>query len=102
MTRGSRAAHIVVVTIRTILVALLVCRHVLPKRLLAFLAQERHLRRFRELVLLLLSMAFRAVKPLLAARCAHGDLRVQDMFAREGFSISRPKSNVAQDRWRCG
>ena len=66
---------------RTVLVALLVGRHVLPERLAALLAQKRHLHRPLELVVLRLRVAFRAVEPLLAARRADGNLRVEDVFA---------------------
>ena len=66
---------------RTVLIAFLVLGHVLPECLLALLAQEHHLRRLRESVRLRLRVAFCAVKPLLAARCADGDLGVQNMLA---------------------
>ena len=73
--------HVVVVAVRTVLVALVVLRHVLPERLLALLAEEDHLRRLREPVGLRLRVALGAVKPLLAARGADCDLGVQDVFA---------------------
>ena len=71
-----------VVTVWAILVALVIVGHVLAERLLALLAQEGHLRRPLEPVVLRLRMALRAVEPLLAARGADGDLRVQNVFAK--------------------
>ena len=59
-----------IVTVRTILIALLIHRHILPERLLALLAQERHLIRLRERVILRLRVALGAVEPLPAARRA--------------------------------
>ena len=76
-----RRTHIVVITMRTVLVALVVLGHVLPESLLALLAHEHHLHRLRQLVRLRFRVTFRAVEPLLAARRADGDLRVQDVLA---------------------
>jgi hypothetical protein len=57
----------VVVTMRTVLVALVVVGHVFAERLFALLAHERHLRRLAQPMVLSLSVAFRTVEPLLAA-----------------------------------
>lgn len=70
-----------VITVRAILVAIIVLRHVLPEHLLALLARKRHLRSLRQRVLLRLPMALCAIVPLLAARRADRHLRVQDVFA---------------------
>ena len=55
-----------IITMRTILIALLIHRHILSERLLALLAQERHLVRLREPVVLCLRVALGAVEPFLA------------------------------------
>ena len=66
-----------VITMRTILIALLIRAHILPKRLFALLTHEHHLRRLGQTVRLLrLGVTFGAVVPLLAAWCADGDLCV--------------------------
>jgi hypothetical protein len=70
----------VIIAMRAILVALLIHSHILPERLLALLAQERHLRRLGERVLLRRGVAFGAVVPLLTAGRADGDLRVEDVY----------------------
>ena len=57
-----------VITVRAVLIAFLIRGHVLPERLLALLAQKRHLRRLGQLMVFLLRMTFRAVEPLLATR----------------------------------
>lgn len=75
--------HVVVITMRAKLVALLVIGHILPESLLAFFAQECHLHGLGELVCLLLRVAFGAVIPFLAARCSDGDLGVQNVFTGE-------------------
>jgi zinc transporter ZupT len=36
-----------IIAVGAVLIALLVCRHVFPEGLLAFLANKRHLNRFR-------------------------------------------------------
>jgi len=69
-----------VIAIRAILIALLVLRRVLSKRLLALLAQECHLRRLRKRVRVRLGVALCAVEPLFAAGCTYRHLRVQDVF----------------------
>jgi hypothetical protein len=76
-----RQTHVVVITMRAILVALFVGCHILAERLLTFFAHKCHFRRPGKPVSLRLSMALGAVKPLLAAWCADGDLCVQDVFA---------------------
>lgn len=80
-TENTTDTHVVVITMRAILIALLISRHVLSERLLAFLTQEMHLRCFRKLMRLLFGVALWAIEPLLAAWSADGDLRVQDMLA---------------------
>jgi len=83
--------NIVVIAVRTILIALLVLRHVLPERLLALLAHERHFNRPGQLVRLRLGVAFCAVVPLFAARRTDGDLRVQDVFAHSSIKVKKSK-----------
>ena len=73
--------HVVVVAVGTVLVALLVIAHVLAERLLALLAEEGHLGRFAEAVVLGLGVALGAVEPLFAAGGADGDLGVENVFA---------------------
>ncbi len=73
-----------IVAMRTKLIALLIRCHVLPKRLLAALAKESHLRSFGQRMLGHLSVALCTIEPSLAARCPDGDLRVQDVFAGRG------------------
>ena len=70
-----------VIAMRAILVALFVGCHILAERLLAFFADKCHLSRPGKPVSLRLSMALGAVKPLLAAWRADGDLGVQDVLA---------------------
>jgi len=79
-----RFQDVMIITMRAVLVALLIRRHVLPERLLALLAQESHLRCFRERVSLFLGVTFGAVVPLLAAWGTDGDLCVQDVFTAYG------------------
>ena len=69
-----------VIAVWTVLVALVELLHVLTERLLALLAQERHLHGLPEPMVLCLSVTLGAVKPLLAARRADGDLGVEDVF----------------------
>ena len=70
-----------IIAVGAVLVAFLVVDHVLTECLLALFAHERHLRRPAEAMVLGLGVALGAVKPLLAARSADGDLGVEDMFA---------------------
>ena len=87
-TADCTTTHVVVVAVRTVLIALLVVGHVLAKRLLALLAHEDHLGSLPQTVVLRFSMAFRAIEPLPATRGAYGDLRVQDVLAgqKNGFN----------------
>jgi hypothetical protein len=66
----------VVIAMRAVLVALLINGHVLAERLLALLTDKSHFGRPRKLMRLCLCVTFGAVEPLLAARCADGDLGV--------------------------
>lgn len=70
-----------VIAVRAVLVALVVLGHVLPERLLALLACERHLERLGERVVLGGRVALGAVVPRLAAWRTDGDLRVENVFA---------------------
>ena len=72
-----------IITIGTILVALLVLCHVLPKRLFALFANEMHLRRLCQLVVRHFCVTFWAIEPFLTARRANGDLRVENVLAFE-------------------
>lgn len=80
---GKGGTHIMVIAMRAVLVALLIVAHIFPKRLFAFLAHERHLRRLAQPMVLCLCVALCAVEPLLAAWRADGDLGVEDVFARK-------------------
>ena len=73
-----------IIAMRAILITLLIHGHIFPECFLAFLANERHFRRFRQRMCLRFGMAFSAVVPLLATWCADRDLRVQDVFTRSG------------------
>jgi hypothetical protein len=77
----AKEAYIVVITVWAVLVTVLVHAHVLPERLLALLADECHLHRLRERMVLRLCVAFGAVEPLLAARRSDADLSVEDVLA---------------------
>ena len=69
-------AHVVIITMRTVLVALLVNGHVFSEGLLALLTDESHFCRPRKRMRLCLRVTLGAIEPLLAARGADGDLRV--------------------------
>jgi hypothetical protein len=71
-----RRSHVVIITMRTVLVALLVNGHVFSEGLLALFADEGHFRRPRKRMCLCLRVAFGAIEPLLAARGTDGDLRI--------------------------
>lgn len=73
--------HVVIIAMWTELVALIVVGHVFAECLFAFLAEEVHLHRLLQLVVLRLRVTFGAVEPLFATWSADGDLRVQDVFA---------------------
>lgn len=72
--------HVVIITVRTILVALLVRRHVLSERLFAFFTHEGHFGGFCESMCLWFSVAFSTIIPLFAAWCTNGDLSIEDVF----------------------
>ena len=74
--RVVQQAHIVVIAMRAVLVALLICGHVLAEGLLALLTDEGHVRGPRKRMRLCLRVTFGTVEPLLAARGTDGDLRV--------------------------
>ena len=71
-----------IIAVRAILVGFVVFGHVFTECLRAFLAQEHHFCGLAQPVVLIFSVTFCAVVPLLAARCTNGYLCVQDMFAR--------------------
>ena len=71
----------VVVTVRTILIALIEIRDVFPEGFLALFTDERHLRRLCKRVRLRFRVAFGAVEPLLAAGRTDGNLGIQDVLA---------------------
>jgi hypothetical protein len=81
MIERRKRAHIMIITMWTVLIALIVLRHILPKSFLAFLASKRHLRGLRQLMILGFGVALGAVVPLLAAWSANRHLRVQNVFA---------------------
>lgn len=74
-----------IIAMRTVLITLFIRRHILPKRLLTLLADERHLRSLSQRVRLGLCVTLSAVIPLLAAWSANGDLCVQDVFTDINF-----------------
>ena len=76
-----------VITMRTVLIALLVGSHVLPECLLTFLAHENHLQCLFEGVRLRLTMAFRAIVPLFAAWSADRYLSIQNVFTAGGEGV---------------
>lgn len=76
-----------IIAVRTVFIAFFVNSHIFPESLFAFLAHEGHFRRFSEWMGFGFSVTFSAIKPLLAARSADGDLGVQDMFAVKKRSV---------------
>jgi hypothetical protein len=72
-----------IITMRTVFVALFVDCHILAESFLALFADESHLRCPRKWMCLRLCMTFRTVEPLLATRGADGDLGIQDVFAMQ-------------------
>ena len=68
--------HVVIITMRAVLVALLINGHVLAERLLALLTNESHFGCPRKRMRLCFRVTFGAVEPLLAARGTDGDLGV--------------------------
>lgn len=70
-----------VVTVGTVLVALVKLLHVFAEALFALLAREGHLQRLFQSMRLSVGMALRAVEPLPAAGRTDGDLGVKDVFA---------------------
>lgn len=97
---GPHRTHIVIITVRTILVAVLVVGHVLAKRLFALFAGKRHLCRLGQSVVLRFCVALCTVKPLLAAWCAYRHLCVQDMFAAKSQSKRFMKEIELETRYR--
>ena len=75
------SAYVVVIAVRTVLVALFILAHVLSECLFALFADKGHLCRLCERMRLVLCMAFGAVVPLLAAGSTYRDLCVEDVFA---------------------
>ena len=73
-----------IITMRTILVALLIRAHVLPERPTTLLAHEHHLGCLREPVRLRFGVTLCTVEPLLATWCTNRHLRIQDVFAGGG------------------
>jgi|SRR6267142_1789922 len=69
-------AHVVIITMRAVFVALLVNGHVFSEGLLALLTHEGHFCRPRKRMRLCLRVTFGAIEPLLAARGTDGDLRI--------------------------
>ena len=70
-----------IVTVRTVLVALIKLCGIFPEGFLALLADERHLRRLRKFVGLGFCVAFGAIEPLFATGRADGNLGIQDVLA---------------------
>jgi hypothetical protein len=79
----------------TVLVTLIILRHIFPKCLLALLASKRHLHSFRQSVILAFGVTFSAVVPLLAAGCANGYLRVQYVFAGQKIIVKTCRYGVS-------
>lgn len=84
--RGLRIDDIMVIAMWAIFIALLIRRHILPKRLFTLLAQERHFRRLRQVMTLRFSVAFGAIEPQFAAGCTYRHLCIQYVFTvKEDF-----------------
>lgn len=88
--------HIMIITMWTVLVTLIILRHIFPKSLFAFLASKRHLHGFRQSVILGFGVTFSAIVPLLAAWCANGYLRVQYVFAGQKRIVKSCRYGVLQ------
>lgn len=86
--------HEVIVTVGTVLVALVELRGIFPEGFLALLTDECHLGRLREPVRLRFRVAFGAIEPLLAAGRADGNLGIQNVLATV-FQCQQ----VERDRW---
>jgi hypothetical protein len=67
-------AHVVIITMRAVLVALLVNGHVFSEGLFALFTHEGHFCRSRKRMCLCLRVTLGAIEPLLAARGTDGDL----------------------------
>ena len=72
---------VVIITVGTILVALLVVGHVFAKHLLALFIDKHNLCCLLQSVVLRFGMAFSAVEPPFAAQRANRHLGVEDVFA---------------------
>jgi hypothetical protein len=70
-----------VIAVRAVLVALFICRHILPESPAAAFAHEYHLGGLRQRVGLFFGVAFGALIPFFAAWSADRYLCVQYMFA---------------------
>ena len=70
-----------VVTVRTVFIALIEICDVFPEGFLALLTDEYHLRRLRKPVGLCFCVAFGTIEPLLAAGRTDGNLGIQDVLA---------------------
>jgi hypothetical protein len=77
-----------IIAVRAVFITFFINSHIFPKSFFAFLAHERHLRRFSKWMRFDFSMTFSTIKPLFAARSTDGHLRVQDVFAMKKKEIS--------------
>ena len=74
------STHEVVITMRTVFVALIELCDIFPEGFFALLADECHLRRLRKLMRLRFCVAFGTIEPLLAAGRADRNLGIQDVL----------------------
>lgn len=80
-TKDRLDTHEVVVTVGTVLIALVELRDIFPEGFLALLTDERHLRRLCKFVRLRFCVAFGTIEPPLATGRADGNLSIQDVLA---------------------
>jgi hypothetical protein len=71
-----RWAHVVIIAMRAVLIALLICSHVFTESFFALFTHEGHFRCPCQWMRLCLGVTFGAVEPLLATRSTNGDLGI--------------------------
>ena len=76
ISRSGRRAHVVIIAMGAVLVALLVFGHIFSESFFALLTDEGHVRRPRQRMRLCLCVAFGAIEPLLATRGTDGNLSI--------------------------
>jgi len=76
-----------IIAVGAIFVAFLKFFSVFPEGLFALFAGKGHFRLLEKRVAFLFGMAFGAVKPFSTARRSDRDLRVEDVFAHDGWLL---------------